>query len=324
MTWTPWQAAWQEALYGADGFYRGAEGPAGHFTTSAQGIPGTGPLLAQAVLALADRHGLNGIVEIGAGRGEFLRELHDIDGTRSLVGVDVVDRPNDLPDGIGWLRSPGGIGLPAELTDLDGVLVFAHEWLDVVPCPVVLRSPVGAWRYLTVDPATGDERVGDPVPSDPMDGADLAWLHTHVPDHARRAEVGRPRDTAYADLCSRVVRGLIVAVDYGHTRDDRPMEGTLIGYRGGVAVPPVPDGSCDLTAHVAVDSLGADRVVRQRDILHELLGREPLPDHGLARTDAAAYLRGLQRANALATLTAPTGLGSFWWATTLRGPADLG
>lgn len=319
VTWTSWQAAWQAALYGADGFYRRPEGPAGHFTTSAQGIPGTGPVLAEAVLALADRHGLSTIVEIGAGRGELLRELHGLDRTRSLQGVDVVDRPGDLPDPVDWLRSPGGPGLPAELAGLDEVLVIAHEWLDVVPCPVVVRSPMGPWRYVTVDPVTGDERADEAA-----SGADLDWLGTHVPDHVRRAEIGRPRDTAYADLCSRVLRGLVVAVDYGHTREDRPVEGTLIGYRDGASVPPVPDGSCDLTAHVAIDSLGADRLVRQRDILHDLLGRWPLPDHDLARTDPSAYLLGLQRANVLATLTAPTGLGGFWWATTLRRSGDLG
>lgn len=319
MTWTSWQAAWQKALYGADGFYRRAEGPAGHFTTSAQGIPGAGRILAQAVLVLADRHGLSTIVEIGAGRGELLRELHGIDRTRTLRGVDVVDRPTDLPDRVDWLRSPGGPGLPAELTGLDEVLVIAHEWLDVVPCPVVLRSRDGVWRYADVDPATGDERAGEPV-----SGADLDWLGLHVPDHVRRAEVGHPRDTAYSDLCSRVLRGLVVAVDYGHTHDDRPRAGTLIGYRDGASVPPVPDGSCDLTAHVAVDSLGADHLVRQREMLHDLLGRWPLPDHDLARTDPRPYLRELQQANAMATLTAPAGLGSFWWATTLRGSDDLG
>ena len=33
----PWREAWHDALYGPAGFYRSAEGPAGHFTTSTHG-----------------------------------------------------------------------------------------------------------------------------------------------------------------------------------------------------------------------------------------------------------------------------------------------
>ena len=43
-TWLPWQRAWQDALYGAHGFYRRAEGPAGHFATAVQGAPVLGEL----------------------------------------------------------------------------------------------------------------------------------------------------------------------------------------------------------------------------------------------------------------------------------------
>ena len=46
--------AWAQALYGPSGFYRQAAGPAGHFATSAQGLPGVDELLADLV-ALSDR-----------------------------------------------------------------------------------------------------------------------------------------------------------------------------------------------------------------------------------------------------------------------------
>ena len=36
------------------------------------------------------------------------------------------------------------------------------------------------------------------------------------------------------------------------------------------AYPPLPDGSCDLTAHVAMDSLRADTVRTQREVLRDL------------------------------------------------------
>ena len=46
-------------------------------------------------------------------------------------------------------------------------------------------------------------------------------------------------------------------MDYGHLAAARPPAGTLAAHRAGRLVPPVPDGSCDLTADVAWDSLAA-------------------------------------------------------------------
>jgi hypothetical protein len=85
----------------------------------------------------------------------------------------------------------------------------------------------------------------------------------------------------------------------------------------------VPDGSCDLTAHVAVDTLGADLLRRQREVLRDLLGPATPPPHRLASSDPAAYLEGLSRSSALSVLTTPGGLGDFWWAMSLRGGAVL-
>jgi hypothetical protein len=75
----------------------------------------------------------------------------------------------------------------------------------------------------------------------------------------------------------------------------------------------VPDGSCDLTAHVAVDSLEHDEVTTQRAALHGLGLHARTPDHGLARTDPAGYLAALAGASAVGALTAPDGLGGFAW-----------
>ena len=131
----PWREAWHEALYGPQGFYRGAEGPAGHFTTSTHGP--LGAPFADALGRLADREGVHHVVDVGCGRGELLTHLAVQRPDLRLTGVDVVPRPPDLPDAVAWLRSPGGGDeLPRELTDLDDVLVVAHEWLDVVPCTV--------------------------------------------------------------------------------------------------------------------------------------------------------------------------------------------
>lgn len=311
MTERSWEAAWQEALYDPDGFYRRTR-PADHFATSVQGIPHAGPILARAVAALANHHGLRRVVDVGAGRGELLGHLASAAPSLELHGVDVVDRPAELPASVAWTTAPGGAALPESLHALDGTLVVAHEWLDDVPCPVAGHDGA-AWREVLVG-ATGEERLGPP-----LQGTELAWAKRHGipdPEPGDRLEIGTTRDRAYADLCARVRRGVIVAVDYGHRSGGAPREGTLAGYRGGRLCPPVPDGSCDITAHVCVDSLGADDAVTQRDLLGGLDIAPPAPPRALARDDPPAYLEALARHSAWTALRAPGGIGDFWWIVT--------
>ena len=66
------------------------------------------------------------------------------------------------------------------------------------------------------------------------------------------------------------MHGILLAVDYGHAAGGRPTGGTLAAYRDGAQVAPVPDGTCDLTAHVAVDSLEHDELTTQRAALRSL------------------------------------------------------
>jgi SAM-dependent MidA family methyltransferase len=119
-----------------------------------------------------------------------------------------------------------------------------------------------------------------------------------------------------------VERGLALTVDYGHLRDDRPLLGTLAGFRGGRQVPPVPDGSCDLTAHVAFDALQTptSTLIAQRDALHRLGVSGARPPLALATTDPAGYVRALSAAGAAAELTDPAGLGGHLW---LLQPVDI-
>lgn len=311
----PWDQAWQQALYGPHGCYV-RDSPATHFATSAQGIPGAGALLAEAVLALARRHGCHRVVDLGCGRGELLAGLRARSPDLRLTGVDVVPRPAGL-DVDAWLVSPGGPHLPPGLTDLEDTLVVAHEWLDVVPCSVVARDSSGVWRALTVR-VDGTEELSPALSPD-----ERAWAERWLPDHVQRAEIGLARDRALADLAARLRSGVLVAVDYGHTADTRPAHGTLTGFRSGREVAPLPDGSCDLTAHVAVDSAAqvlyaggrTVRLHRQSRRLPDLLTSDPATpvDHALATTDPTAYLAALARRAAVRTLTAPGGLGDFWW-----------
>ncbi|KRE37413.1 hypothetical protein ASG73_06950 [Janibacter sp. Soil728] len=303
-----WEQAWGEALYGEAGFYRRPEGPAGHFATSAQGP--AADLLAGALLELARRESLTTIVDVACGRGELLGSLAaQADPSVRLVGVDVVDRPADLPKRIEWVRSPGG----AELPDLDSpaqALVLAHEWLDVVPCPIAEADEDGVLRTVLVD-EDGIETLGGPLPDE-----DRAWSDTRWPGpraSGDRVEVGRTRDAAFDALVARTGSGLVVAIDYGHTVAARPTAGTLIGFAEGSACPPVPDGSCDVTAHVAMDSLGADELRTQRDLLRELGVDGARPPLELASTDPARYLAGLAAASHASALTG-SGAGDFLWA----------
>jgi len=314
VTWTPWQQAWDRALYGDRGFYRQASGPAGHFSTATQGVPMIGELLARGLLTLMERDGLDTFVDVGCGRGELLEQVHRLGPQVHCIGLDVVTRP-ELSKPIDWLQSPGGARLPDDLDDLRDTLVFANEWLDVVPCPIAELDAGDELREVLVDASTGGEQLGGPV-SD----TDRLWCQRFWPvgplAPGDRVEIGEPRDSAWDNLVSRLGSGLAIAVDYGHTIDSRPAPGTLTGYRSGRQVLPVPDGSCDLTAHVAMDSLTHDELVDQRAALRELGVSGRLPPNDLARSNPAAYLRDLGAASAGAALTARGGLGDFLWAFT--------
>ena len=82
----------------------GRRGPAGHFRTSVH----ASPLFAAALLRLA-RH-----VRADHGRRRrgrprrAARALRELDPALRLVAVEVADRPDDLPDGIGWLARAAG------------------------------------------------------------------------------------------------------------------------------------------------------------------------------------------------------------------------
>jgi SAM-dependent MidA family methyltransferase len=309
VTQVAWQVAWQEALYGPHGFYRSPDGPSGHFSTATHAGPGE--VLGAALARLARENGLTHVVDVGAGRGELLGHLRAADAGLRLTGVDVVDRPPHLDAGTAWHVAPGGPDLPDALRHLAGVLVVAHEWLDVVPCAVAEVDERGILRKVLVDPADGRESLGDPVAPDDGD-----WAAEHWPARAagERVEIGRPRDLAWAALVGRVDRGLLVAVDYGHRGGDRPSAGTLTAYRSGQQVVPVPDGTCDLTAHVAMDSLDHDELVDQRTALRGLGVDGRTPPIELAGTDPQAYLAALATASSAAALVARGGFGDFLWA----------
>jgi SAM-dependent MidA family methyltransferase len=269
--------AWQQALYGPDGFYR-QHAPADHFRTSVH----ASPQFAAAIVRLAQQIGTTTITDIGAGRGELAAAVARLAPEISVVSIEL---DSDFPQ------------------RLNG-LVIANEWLDNIPCEVVVMDD--GPRYVLAD--------GSPGPV--VEGNDLEWLSEWWPLDEGRAEIGLPRDQAWAEVVGRLDHGTAIAIDYGHVRDDRPPYGTLSGYRNGRECAPEPDGSCDITAHVALDSVAAavgGTVTSQRDSLRALGIDATRPDHALATSDPQRYLAGLSAAGEAAELLDPAGLGGFAW-----------
>ncbi|MEU0674350.1 SAM-dependent methyltransferase [Streptomyces sp. NPDC006172] len=326
--WRGWRTATQDALYGTDGFYRRPEGPAGHFRTSVHASPlfagAVARLLCRVDEALGRPASLD-FVDMAAGRGELVTGVlaalpADVAARTRAYAVEIAARPAGLAHRIEWLPEP-----PPDVTGL----LFANEWLDNVPVEVAEVDSAGTPRRVLVR-ADGVERLGEPV-----SGAEAEWLARWWPlagEEGLRAEIGLPRDTAWASAVARVGRGLAVAVDYAHTADARPPFGTLTGYRQGRETTPVPDGSCDLTAHVALDacaqagtparSPSGARLLLQREALRALGVTGARPPLALASADPAAYVRALASAGEAGELTAAGGLGDFGWLIQPVGIAD--
>nr|WP_202557428.1 SAM-dependent methyltransferase [Streptomyces sp. SID5789] len=320
-------------MYGPGGFYRaGPEGPAGHFRTSVH----ASPLFAAAVARLLcrvdealGRPAPLAFVDMAAGRGELVTGVlaalpAEVSARTRAYAVEVAGRPEGLDHRIEWLAEP-----PRGITGL----LFANEWLDNVPVEVAEVDAAGVARRVLVR-GDGTERLGGPVA-----GAEAAWLARWWPlpgEEGLRAEIGLPRDTAWASAVASLDAGLAVAADYAHTVDSRPPFGTLTGFRAGRETRPVPDGSCDITAHVALDACASahaarcapdrtppDALVRpQREALRALGLTGVRPPLALASTDPAGYLRALTRASQAAELLAPGGLGDFGWLLQPVGGVD--
>jgi len=312
-----WREATEKALYGPGGFYRAGAGAGAHFRTS---VHVSGRFADALVRVLEDvdralgRPAVLDLVDVGAGRGELLTGMlesapAELAGRLRCTAVEMAARPDGLDPRIAWRSEP-----PSEITGL----AIANEWLDNVPVDVVEMTPDGP-RIMLVDPVSGGERPGGPPPPD-----DDAWLADWWPlrEPGGRAEVGRHRCAAWAGLIGRLRRGMALAADYGHDRARRPACGSLTGYRDGRLVPPIPDGRCDITAHVALDACAvagrdagaADTVITtQRAALRALGVTGTRPPLALAHTDPARYVRELSAASTSAELLSPDGLGAFTW-----------
>ena len=85
-------------------------------------------------------HGIKGrVLDFGAGRGELIKLLSRIDDME-LHGVDIMNRPGDLPRAVSWRQQDLNDGLPC-----------APEYFDAVVCSEViehLENPRSVFRNL--------------------------------------------------------------------------------------------------------------------------------------------------------------------------------
>lgn len=251
--------AWEDTLTGDCSFYRSPDGdPYRHFETGVAASETLIPVV-QDLLAIAESFagGPLTVIDVGSGAGGLLTRLANAGTDARLIGIDLRARPVGLDARIDWITEDAR-KVAGDIRGIRGVVV-AHEFLDDIPCDAVEADEDGRPRRILVDPSNRELRVGERL----HDPADLAWLDEWWPvaRPLMRAEIGRGRDRAWASLTGMLEVGAALAIDYGHTRAERVAGtwdgGTLVGYRDGRAVSPVADGSCNLTAHVAIDAVAA-------------------------------------------------------------------
>ncbi len=294
-----WRQAWEHTLTGANSFYR-EHPPANHFTTSVTFNTEVGSAITDLITGFDDGTELI-VTDVGAGAGQLTQTLADRLGDRPWISFEAIDlrpAPERLPPTVGWTAGDArAIALqPARR------VVIAHEFLDDIPCE---RFEVDEWGEVhLVVVVSGESMMGPRLADDiacahlEVNAAELRnWLDTWWPARRpfMRGEFGNTRDATWQHLTGWITDGIAIAIDYGHLRAERAAGtwdgGTLTGFRAGRAVSPIPDGSCNITAHVAMDAVAAARLARESTVQRQ-----------------AEVLRGGHVAK-------PGGLGDFLWLT---------
>jgi SAM-dependent MidA family methyltransferase len=265
-----WRHAWNQA--NADFYDRNRA--ADHFSTSVEIGHHVAGALAQLARSERDRYPNQPfwVIDVGSGTGQLLEQLRTLmPADVHFLGVDIRERPLQLHSAIQWRSIPineGTANIVDEDSDRAGV-VIAHEFLDDIPCDIIELDDDLSPRVVLVDPKTGAEELG-PGLSDP---AATRFLEPHHPREVRqwldawwpvtrpgaRREVGLTRQRVWTALTRTVQVGCAVAIDYAHNRADRATGlwdgGTVKGFSTGRPQRALPDGSVNITAHVALDAL---------------------------------------------------------------------
>ena len=338
-------------------------GPARHFRTSVavgQGLAAVvSHIVAETRIRLRDLDTID-IIDVGAGDGALLHHLMtaiedsypDVMERCRFTGVDVHVRPSALDARITWVRGLAPDAMQLHMTlPINGV-VIAHEWLDNIPCDVIEIGRESQPCVVLVD-HDGNETLGPSLWDDTACntlGVDahmsVKWLERWWPsavpgtfmetslydsEAGARAEIGISRDEAISAVAKMINRGTLLVIDYAHDLGRRTSGawtfGSLAGYRNGRMVDPVPNGNCDITAHVALDSCGAAvleglaaqgksvsaTIQSQRDVMERYGLSTTLPPQALATSDPRAYAQALALASDVRELMDPASLGNFQW-----------
>lgn len=247
-----WREAAQEALYGPEGFYRPRSGPgrplphvrarlpavrARRGPAAVPGRRGAGPAARAGLRGHGGRTGRTGHRRAGgAPRGRVV--------ARASVRRRARRAPPELDDRIEWRDEP-----PEGITGL----LFANEWLDNVPVDVAgtdaSGTPGTCWCARTAPSGSGSRSPGRT-----RNGWAGGGRCRPRRACARRSGSPGPRvdgGRRHGRARRRRRRGL-----RAHRRGAPPF-GTLTAFREGQETAPVPDGSRDLTAHVALDACAA-------------------------------------------------------------------
>jgi SAM-dependent MidA family methyltransferase len=135
------------------------------------------------------------------------------------------------------------------------VIVFANEFFDALP--VEILSQQGALRISAKDGRFVEVWV--PPSPEELEFLDRYGVH---PEAGERIEVPLLANQYMAHLAASVRKGIIIAVDYGYTRQEQLAgrhRGTLMAYRQHSATPNPYEapGEQDLTAHVNFTALSS-------------------------------------------------------------------
>ena len=195
-------------------------------------------------------------------RREPLTLRRDRDRVLDLVVAESADARSVVLLGAAGLLAPDlaarrpGLDVRGDLPEGYDGLVVAIDWLAHVPTHVVRADDDGRVRIVHVDPVTATEVLGSAVDDSGVPPTIGAWLDQHwaLTTPGARAELGTAREAAWRDVVRRLAGGRAIAVEHGHLRDSRPLGGSL---RNPAGLAPVPDGSRDLVADVALDALAA-------------------------------------------------------------------